>query len=205
MCMRLRRKLLFESFAVELLALGRAHIAVLMRRPMIEIRPARTTDAEAIASLSAEVQAQHTHALPQLFKPAGLNTFPPAAVRQLLDEPGRLIFVGCVNGTVVAYASAQIQQRSETPFRYAGTALYIQWIGVRAASRRQGVGRALINILRDAAVTHGIPSVLLDVWAFNTEALTFYKAMGFHPQRHILALELDPTASAPHAARSNER
>ena len=159
---------------------------------MIEIRRARITDAEAIASLSAEVHSQHAQALPQLFKPPAPDTFPPTAVRELLDEPDRLVLVACVDSTVVGYASAQIQQRAETPFRYAGAALYLQWMGVRATSRRQGVGRALMDNLREDAARRGIPAMLLDVWAFNTEALAFYKAVGFHPQRHILACELDP-------------
>lgn len=160
---------------------------------MIEIRAARSSDAEAIASLSSEVQAYHANALPQLFKPAGPSIFPPAAVRELLDEPDRIVLVACVDAVVVGYASANIERRAETPFRRSSVSLLVQWMGVRSTWRRKGVGRALITAVREVAATRGIVSLALDVWAFNSDAHAFYEAVGFRAQRHILSLELDAT------------
>lgn len=160
---------------------------------MIEIRRARSSDADDIASLSAEVQAHHANALPRLFKPAGQSTFPSAAVRELLDEPDRIVLVACADSVVVGYASAQIQRRAETAFRYSNVSLYVQWMGVRADWRRRGVGRALIKALREVAATHGVSSLALDVWAFNSDARAFYEAVGFRPHRHILSMDLDGT------------
>ena len=158
---------------------------------MIEIRRARLSDAEALASLSADVQTHHADAIPQLFKAVGPATFPPAAVRELLDEKDRIVLVACAEKVVVGYASAQIQRRAETPFRHAVACLCIQWMGVLAGWRRKGVGRALIDALRVAAAEHGLALVTLDVWSFNTNAYAFYTAVGFHPQRHILSMELE--------------
>ena len=158
---------------------------------MIEIRVARPADAEMIASLSAEVQAHHAHALPHLFKPVGPNTFPPAAVRELLDDAERIVLVACADSDVVGYASARIERRAETPFRHSMASLCVQWMGVSSRWRRKGVGRALINALRDAAATRDVASLTLDVWAFNTDACAFYAAVGFRPLRQILSLEPD--------------
>jgi ribosomal protein S18 acetylase RimI-like enzyme len=158
---------------------------------MIHVRSALASDADAISALSAEVQAHHAHALPQLFKPAAPNTFPPAAVRELLKDRDRIVLVACTDILVVGYASAQIQQRAETPFRHAQSALCIQWMGVHAEWRRKGVGLALVHALRDEAERHRLAVLVLDVWSFNADARAFYEAAGFHPQRHILSLELD--------------
>jgi GNAT superfamily N-acetyltransferase len=160
---------------------------------MIEIRAARPSDAEAIASLSSEIQAHHANALPQLFKPAAPSVFPPAAVRELLDEPSRVVLVACVDNDVVGYASANIERRAETSFRRSSVSLFVQWMSVRATWRRQGVGRALIAAMREAAAARGIASLALDVWDFNSDARAFYQAVGFRAQRHILSLELDAT------------
>ena len=159
--------------------------------PTIRVRPAQETDADVISSLSAEIQALHAQALPQLFKPAARDSFPAAAVRGLLQHPDWIFIVACVDTSVVGYASAQIQHRSETPIRRAESALFIHWIGVQADWRRQGVGRALIDAIRNAAERHGLGALLLDVWAFNADACAFYEAMGFHPQRQILSLDLN--------------
>lgn len=157
---------------------------------MIEVRQARAADAEAIASLSTETQALHAGALPELFLPAGPDTFPADGVRVMLDEPGRVVLVACERDVVVGFASALVDQRETTELRYARSFLYVQLMGVRATVRRRGVGRALIDGLRAAALERGVTAVLLDVWAFNSEASAFYEAMGFHLERQIMALDL---------------
>ena len=160
---------------------------------MIHVRSALASDDDAISTLSAEVQAHHAHALPHLFKPAAPNALPPAAVRELLRDHDRIILVACADTLVVGYASAQIQHRSETPFRHAQSALCLQWMGVRAGWRRQGVGRALVHAVRASAEGHGLAVLLLDVWNFNADARAFYESMGFQPQRHVLSLDLGRT------------
>ena len=157
---------------------------------MLELRHARATDADAIASLTADIQALHAQALPHLFPAADAKTFPAEAVRGMFDNPDRVVLVACDEGAIVGYASAQVERREATPFRYAMTFPYVQLMGVSVAARRRGVGRALVSALRSEAAERGITSVLLDVWAFNEEARGFYEAVGFHPQRHIMALEL---------------
>jgi len=159
---------------------------------MIDVRLARAADAEAIVSLSAEVQALHAHALPELFKPVESLSFVASEVRDLLKVPDQIIFVATQNGNVVGYVSAQVQRRAETPFRRPNVALYVQFMGVRSEMRRRGIGRALVNAIREAASSREIESVLLDVWAFNSEARAFYEAVGFCPQRLILSLESSP-------------
>lgn len=157
---------------------------------MIQVRAAQATDAETISTLSAEVQALHARALPELFKPADASSFPPAAVRGLLRDQDWVFLVACVDAAVVGYASAQIQRRAETSIRHAQSTLSIQWLGVKAEWRRRGVGRALIEAVRNEAERLDLAALLLDVWSFNAEARGFYDAMGFRSQREILSLDV---------------
>lgn len=142
-----------------------------------------------ISSLSAEVQAHHAEGLPTLFKPGSPAAFPPSEVSALLLDPDWVVLVACLDEAVVGYASAQVRKRAETAIRYPRTTLYIHWMAVRAAARRQGVGRALMMATLEVARERGIPSIELDVWAFNTSARAFYEAVGFHAQRMILSFD----------------
>src|SRR5207248_2876098 len=127
-----------------------------------------------------------------------------SAARALVEERDHVLLVACIDDTVVGYASAHVEHRPETAFRYPRTSLCIQWMGVRASARRQGVGRALLRALRALAADRDIPALELEVWAFNVEASAFYKAVGFEAQRQVLSMELCGDIRAHTTMRSNE-
>jgi hypothetical protein len=81
---------------------------------MIQVRPATSEDADAVSSLSAEIQTHHAQALPSLFKPSSPVAFPPSEVRALLESPDRVVLVACIDEEVVGYASAQVRHRADT-------------------------------------------------------------------------------------------
>jgi ribosomal-protein-alanine N-acetyltransferase len=56
---------------------------------------------------------------------------------------------------------------------------YILNFCVRSASRRRGLGRALLSHLLTRARHHGATTVRLEVRASNTTAQQFYQALGF--------------------------
>ncbi len=152
----------------------------------ILIRKAIEQDAGVLGALNADVQALHAAAMPWLFKPPGPDTFPPAAVKELMAEPENLIFIAEVDGTAAGYAHAQIEERPETPFIHAHDMLYLHHISVSPPYRRRGVGRALIEAVRAAATDAGIALVALDVWTFNEEARAFFRGCGFAPYNERL-------------------
>jgi ribosomal protein S18 acetylase RimI-like enzyme len=143
----------------------------------IVVRRAVAADAEALSALNAEVQSIHADALPWLFKPPG-GTFPPSAVEALLGEADNLIFVADTEGVAVGYAVAQLVRRPETSFHFAHDMIYVSHFCVRAASRRQGVGNALMAAVRAAAAQFGVSFLALDVWTFNEGARAFFRRHG---------------------------
>ena len=145
----------------------------------MDIRLATPDDAEIIAALNAEVQQVHAEALPSLFKPPSSETFPASLVRQLLADPSTYTFLGYVNGAPAGYIYAQILRREETAWRYAWDRLYIHHIAVTQVYQRHGVGQALIHAAIDVAKAHGLSTIALDVWSFNTKARAFFAAQGF--------------------------
>ena len=143
------------------------------------IRKATEQDADVLLALNADVQAVHATAIPWLFKPPGPQTFPPAAVKDLLAEPDNLVFIAEVDGIAAGYAYAKIQQWPETSFTHACDMIYLHHLSVNPAHRRHGVGSALIAAVRAAATEIGIALIALDVWTFNEEARAFFRRRGF--------------------------
>jgi ribosomal protein S18 acetylase RimI-like enzyme len=150
------------------------------------IRKAGERDADALASLNADVQQLHAAALPWLFKPAGPETFAPADIAALLERPDNLFFIAEVDGAAAGYAYAQIVHRPETSFHYAHDLVHLHHISVRPAHRRHGVGAGLLAAVRAAASENGIALVTIDVWTFNDTARAFFRRHGFVPNTERL-------------------
>jgi len=145
----------------------------------MDVRLATPNDAELISALNAEVQKVHVEALPHLFKPASPETFPASFVRQLLANPDTCIFIGSLHDEPVGYLYAQIIRRPETELRHAWERLHIHHISSHPAHHRRGCGHALIQAVVQFAKEHGLTTMTLDVWSFNTQARSFFATEGF--------------------------
>jgi ribosomal protein S18 acetylase RimI-like enzyme len=155
----------------------------------IVIAPATEADAEAISALNREVQGVHATALPGLFKPPGPESFPPSAVGELLAKPENVLLLARVGSEPAGYVYAQIIRRSETSLRYAHAMIYLHHISVAAAFRKLGVGRALVEAVRQIGAGHGISTLALDVWSFNEPARRFFRRCGLTPYNERLWIE----------------
>jgi ribosomal-protein-alanine N-acetyltransferase len=145
------------------------------------VRLAAEADAALLSSLNADVQALHAQVLPWLFKPPGPETFTPADASALLAKPSNLIFVAEVGSDAAGYAYAEVVPRAETPLRYAFEEVHLHHLSVRPAWRRQGIGEALVDAVRQAAGQRGIALLTLSVWSFNETARAFFRQQGFAP------------------------
>jgi ribosomal protein S18 acetylase RimI-like enzyme len=142
------------------------------------IRRAVDDDGDALSLLSAEIQAMLAEALPLRFKPPAADIFPPEEVIALLGLPANHFFLAEVEGSAVGYVYAAIVKRSETAAQYALEVVYVHHLYVRAAFRRRGIGRALLDAVRAVGAEQGIARLALDVWTFNEEALAFFRGYG---------------------------
>jgi ribosomal protein S18 acetylase RimI-like enzyme len=79
----------------------------------------------------------------------------------------------------VGYIYAQIIKRPATALRHAWERLHIHHIFVHRTQQRRGCGHALIQAVVQFAKAHGITTMTLDVWSFNTQARSFFATQGF--------------------------
>ena len=144
-----------------------------------QIRRATEQDAQTISLLNADVHQLHAAALPQWFKQPSSETFPEAKVQALLAEPKNFFFIASEAGEAVGYLFAEVVERPEDSMRQRRDWVYIHQISVKPAYQQHGHGERLIAAAKALAQERGIPTVALDVWAFNDKAHTFFERQGF--------------------------
>ncbi|MGZ6125959.1 MAG: N-acetyltransferase family protein [Myxococcales bacterium] len=121
---------------------------------------------ELLAREDADYEAQGWSAAPR-------RPLDGASARTYLSDPGVLHWIAEDGGAVLGAISAcLLRKRAGDP---AEVLLYE--IGVRAAHRRRGVGRALVETLYGWMRAHDVHEVW--VLAGNESALEFYRACGF--------------------------
>ena len=157
---------------------------------MITIATAVAEDADSISMLSSEAQSLHAEALPHLFKPTPEATQPVDKILEILAEPDKRIFLACVDTDPVGYLYCQVIRREESWATYERNQVYIHQMAVHSRHREKGVGTALVNAAIELASELGIRRLGLDVYAFNTEAMSFYKKRGFEVIRHVMGLDI---------------
>jgi ribosomal protein S18 acetylase RimI-like enzyme len=163
--------------------------------PPIMVRHATSADAEFLSSLNGEIQAIHAVFMRSWFKPAGPQTFPPAAAAALVDNPNNLVLVAEDDQEPAGYVYASVTRHAETPWRYAYETMYVHQIGVRAALRRCGIGAALMARVRAEAASRNVALLSLDVWSFNADARAFFRRQGFEPYQERLCSRISKTGS----------
>lgn len=142
-----------------------------------------------IGRLLYQVHKVHSDARPDLFR-AGAKKYGDGALRQIIADDLRPVFVAERGGSVVGYAFCVHQQHLGDSNMTDVKTLYIDDLCVDEAARGSHVGRALYEYVTAFAKENGYYNVTLNVWADNVGALGFYEKLGLKPQKigmeHIL-------------------
>lgn len=150
------------------------------------IRRATPGDAATIARLNQSIQRWHADHYPDAFYP----TPDPAALAnhfaERLADPLCTVFLS--GDPACGYALCTVQSREASLFSPAVRRLMVDHIAVSPEARRRGHGRALLAAARELAQDIEVDEMLLDTWEANTEAHSFFRAMGFAPRRMLFRL-----------------
>ena len=85
----------------------------------------------------------------------------------LFEQPSVRIWIAEGGGAAVGYVIALLRERPENVFGRSRRWLEIDQIGVRPGHRRTGIGRALVDVVLEAADDDGTRDVELQTWVFN--------------------------------------
>ena len=155
---------------------------------MTMVRFADMQDMESINALRREVYDLHVQGRPDMFKP-GFGEDVKNHVIPYLRSEGGYAALDERDGRAAGMVMVDYIDRPESPYSPARKFVHVAEICVCASFRRQGVGKALMDIVKADAREKGYARIDLDVWAFN-DALAFYEAQGFTVFRRFLEINL---------------
>ena len=147
------------------------------------IRTAQEKDIPRLLSLLTQVDMVHHSGRPDLFKgPA--TKYTESQLRDLQKDETRPVFVWTnESGTVMGYAFCIFQRHAGDNVLTDILTLYIDDLCVDEAARGSHIGTQLYEHVLAFARENGCYNVTLNVWAFNEDALAFYRKRGLRPQK----------------------
>ena len=147
------------------------------------IRTAQEKDIPRLLALLTQVDMVHHGGRPDLFRgPA--TKYTEQELRELLKDGRRPIFVWTdENDTVMGYAFCIFQRHIGDHVLTDILTLYIDDLCVDETARGRHIGTQLYEHVLSFAREKGCYNVTLNVWAFNEDALAFYRKRGLRPQK----------------------
>ena len=150
---------------------------------MNRVRKAENKDIPRIMDLLIQVDMVHHTGRPDIFKgPA--TKYNEKQLEMIIKDDTTPVFV-CVdeNDRVIGHAFCIYKQVLDDSVLTDIRTLYIDDICVDEENRGNHVGTALYEHVIDHARKEGFYNVTLNVWSCNPQALKFYEALGFVPQK----------------------
>lgn len=142
----------------------------------IRIREAVSEDCEKICPLQKETADLHNNGRPDLFKNEP-RYFTREAFEERLRDPRHFIFIAETDkGDIVGYAFAWVVSYRNHCAYVDFDRFYIDDICVLKAYQRQGIGTLLFERCKREAREQKCKMMDLGVWAFNKDAISFYRS-----------------------------
>jgi diamine N-acetyltransferase len=156
----------------------------------ISVRKATADDYNSLCELFDEIDALHRDNLPRIFqKPSGAARGQDYYLGLVADENVAL-FVAEVEEKLVGFVHAIIRDAPAilifVPRRYA----IVDSIVVKSGYQNNGIGRILMDKMQEWAIAKGATSIELNVYEFNTSAISFYESLGYQTFSRKMSKEL---------------
>lgn len=144
----------------------------------MNIRHAQVKDIPTIMKLLSQVLEIHASIRPDIFKP-GTTKYTNDELAKLIKDDQKPIYVA-VNDEdeVLGYVFTQLQEQPFSTNMVQFKSIFIDDLCVDSAARSQGVGRALLDFVKEEGKRLGCYEITLNVWAGNDSAIRFYEKNG---------------------------
>ncbi len=157
----------------------------------ISIRKAIPSDYSALCELFDELDALHRDHLPHMFqKPPG-----PARDRdyylELIADEGVGFFVAGSGENILGFVHAAIRETPAIPLFVPRRYAVLIDLLVRSGYRNRGIGRMLVDKAQAWTIAEGATSIELNVYAFNKNAIAFYKDLGYQTISRKMSKDLE--------------
>lgn len=144
----------------------------------MKIRRAQGKDIPAISKLLGEVLEIHAAIRPDIFIP-GTTKYTAEELTRILNDNQKPVYVAIdENDEVLGYAFTQLQEQPFSTNMVQFKSLFVDDLCVDSSARSQGVGRALLDFVKEEGKRLGCYEITLNVWEGNDSAIRFYEKNG---------------------------
>ncbi len=150
--------------------------------PPVEIREMRLDDLPAVFALGQKLFTAED--MPTLYR-----SWDDDEVMQLFSADQETCLVAVADERVVGFALGSVMEKPHNAWRYG----WLEWLGVDTGFKRSGVATRLLNQLTSLFIKREARIMLVDTFADNQGALSFFRKNDFgHELQHIyLSRNLD--------------
>ena len=149
----------------------------------IKIRRAEKKDAKRLCELLETIAQLHHEGRPDIYGAGGAK-YGTEDVEKKIDDTDEIILVAVDdNDEVLGYTMSKIIDVKENGILLGYRKMYIDDVCVDSSCRKMGIGKKLMDATKHEAEKAGCHLAELNVWAFNENAVEFYKNCGMTVQR----------------------
>lgn len=149
----------------------------------ITIRKAEKKDAERLCELLETIAQLHHEGRPDIYGAGGAKYDIPAVEEKIGSKDEIILVAVNEEDTVMGYTMSKIIEVKENGILLGYRKMYIDDVCVDSAFRKLGIGTKLMEATKLEAEKADCHIAELNVWAFNENAINFYKSCGMTVQR----------------------
>lgn len=159
----------------------------------ITYRAATVEDALSICELGQLLNAVHHAARPDIYA-AATQDFSRDLPHWsgLFEKPGQVVFIANVGHQVAAFITASLSA-SSGPLMQSLNVVRIGSVCVAEQFWGKGIGRRLIQLVKNWAIENDAQDLRLSVWPFNARAARMYTEFGFETRAFEMGMRLSVT------------
>ena len=131
-----------------------------------------SNDVKEAAKLVATLADYTLDKRPDIFVPNYENW--EANLTERLDNKDYHMIVAKENNNIVGTCIAEIKHIGDDEVTKVRDILFIEYIVVKDEYKRNGIGTAMLNSMKEFIKANNIPSLELTVWGYNESAIKFY-------------------------------
>ncbi len=150
----------------------------------MHIRKIQNNDFQSIAKLVRQVHDLHYNNRPDIYN--DIDPFEKSYFDFLMSDENTISIVCEIDEEIVGICITTIRKPSSNPLIKARKIAYIENMCVDKNYRKNGIGKKLFDEAVRLSKKQGAVSVELMVWDFNSDAISFYKKLGFSYKSHIM-------------------
>lgn len=155
----------------------------------LKIRFAKKSELEEINAIRRQVHMVHAKGRPDIFRKRFGKKL-AAHIYEFFGGELSKVVVAKKDGVICGFASIEVIYKPRSLYNKARTYLRVIEFGVDKEHKRQGIGGAMMEFIKNYASEKHFDTVELDVWEFNQGALQFYQSQGFKTYRRFLEFKL---------------